>query len=173
MSTWMQTRSGIEFEPLNPRLVQIRIEDIAHALSYICRWGGHLTRFYSVGQHSIHVSDILPDKLKLKGLLHDAQEAYIGDCVKPLKVSLKDYQKIENRLWLAICERFDIDPEFDQQIKDADNTMLCSERRDLGVPGARVCKAEKAFTPSKFKIPEMSMKKVEAKFLSEFERLTK
>ena len=36
---------------LNPQL--IRIEDIAHALSMICRGNGHVKTFWSVGQHCI------------------------------------------------------------------------------------------------------------------------
>jgi len=53
---WIQTFSGLQFWPLDPRPDEINIEDIAHALSLQCRFGGHCNRFYSVADHSIHVS---------------------------------------------------------------------------------------------------------------------
>ena len=40
------------FDPLQPNAELIDIEDIAHALSMLCRANGHFRSFYSVGQHS-------------------------------------------------------------------------------------------------------------------------
>ena len=50
----IKTYSGIMFDPLNPREELIRIGDIAHALSMLCRANGHFKSFYSVGQHCIN-----------------------------------------------------------------------------------------------------------------------
>lgn len=55
---WMQTYGGMKFWPLDPDPDRIIIEDIAHALSNICRYGGHARKFYSVAEHSIHVSNV-------------------------------------------------------------------------------------------------------------------
>lgn len=83
--TWMETNSGRRLDLLNPDPDQIEIDDIAHHLGILPRFNG-ATRFpYSVAQHSLYVSMLVPDHLKLPALLHDAHEAYIGDLSTPLK----------------------------------------------------------------------------------------
>lgn len=47
------TYTGIQFDPLHPDPETIRIQDIAHALSLLCRGNGHVKTFYSVGQHCL------------------------------------------------------------------------------------------------------------------------
>src|SRR5574342_1090607 len=79
------TYTGRLFWPLSPRLEDINILDICHALSNQTRFTGHTREFYSVAQHSCLVSDLLPEKFKLDGLLHDASEAYLMDLARPVK----------------------------------------------------------------------------------------
>lgn len=55
---WMQTFTGRQFWPMDPRPEDLDILDIAHALSLLCRFGGHCQRFYSVAEHSVHVSTL-------------------------------------------------------------------------------------------------------------------
>src|SRR5579872_2947230 len=86
---WIQTASGLEFPLFEPRLDAINIEDIAHGLSMICRFTGQCARFYSVAEHSVHVSHLVPREDAAWGLLHDAAEAYLGDVASPLKKHLK------------------------------------------------------------------------------------
>lgn len=50
---WMQTYTGRAFWPLDPRVDEIDIDDIAHSLSMQCRYAGHCLRFYSVAEHSV------------------------------------------------------------------------------------------------------------------------
>ena len=78
--------SGIVIDPFDPCPGLIRIADIAHALSMLCRFNGHCRHFYSVAEHSVRVAARCPKGLRLEGLLHDAVEAYLGD-VKPLSLS--------------------------------------------------------------------------------------
>jgi hypothetical protein len=130
LGDWMQTRSGCQFYPLDPRPEDICIQDIAHALSQLCRFGGHCVEFYSVAQHCVMVASILPPELRLAGLLHDATEAYLVDIPRPLKIALPDYQRIEDALHTIIGEKFGVRFD-DPRIKSADNIALVTEARDL------------------------------------------
>ena len=125
------TRSGRQVNLLDPQYSQIDIGDIAHGLAYQCRFNGQTSRFYSIAQHSLMVASILPDHLKMAGLLHDAAEAYVGDVVQPLKVLLPDYQAIENRFAQAIGLRFNVDLDHHPEVKQADLIALATEKRDL------------------------------------------
>lgn len=139
---WIQTASGRRFWPLDPRPDEVHLEDIAHALAHLCRFCGHVRAFYSVAQHSVHVSRLVPPDLALHGLLHDAAEAYAGDVTLPLKLGLRGsttaYDAIEDALELAIEARFglrELSTEERAAIKTADRRALSTERRDLMDPG--------------------------------------
>ncbi len=130
--SWIQTYTGKKFDFANPSLEDIDIRDIAHALSLICRFTGHCNEFYSVGQHSLLVSRILtPGEDAFCGLMHDATEAYISDLNTPLKRRLPDYQLLEKQIWKLIALKFNIPEEIPQTVKDADNILLFTERRDI------------------------------------------
>lgn len=82
--------TGRLITPFTPRIDQIDIKDIAHALSMTCRFGGHCKHFYSVAEHSVHVADYMEQQrceptMVLRALLHDASEAYLGDIPSPMK----------------------------------------------------------------------------------------
>lgn len=131
---WMITASGRRFYPVAPHAADVCIEDVAHTLSNICRFGGHTSRFYSVAQHSVMVSKHVPGPLAIYGLLHDAPEAYVGDMIRPLKEQVPQFAKIEEAVWRAVLQRFDLahpTPALWQYVKDADNKALVTERRDL------------------------------------------
>ena len=130
----MQLASGMPFYPLDPRPDEIDINDIAHALSNICRFGGHCKSFYSVAAHSLLVSTLVPQELKLTALLHDATEAYIGDMISPLKHVVPDFKSIERSVWLAIAARFGLPSYLPSAIHDADIMALAIERRDVVGP---------------------------------------
>jgi len=48
--------SGVLFDYGAPEKCEVKIEDIAAALSKVCRFAGHIHRFYSVAQHAVNVS---------------------------------------------------------------------------------------------------------------------
>ena len=130
--SWIMTFSGKRFYPLAPRIEDIDIVDIAHALSNICRFTGHVRSFYSVAQHSVLCAQYAPDRLKLALLLHDASEAYLCDVARPVKHApgMAPYRAAEQHLQTLIGQRFGVSFE-DSIIHDIDNRMLMTERRDL------------------------------------------
>lgn len=120
----IRTFSGIYINVFKPDLNDILIEDIAHALSMQCRFGGHTQDFYSVAEHSIWVSNQVSKEFKLEALLHDASEAYLVDIPKPIKRGLDDYNQVEEILMSSIAEKFNINFPFNKNIKVADNSAL-------------------------------------------------
>ncbi len=129
------TVTGRYFDFLNPTESNFNIQDISHALSNMCRFAGHVREFYSVGQHSVIVSQIVPKNLAMWGLLHDASEAFMCDIAKPLKNLLPDYQKIEKRVESAIFQKFNLGKkmpvEVKKEVKYADMVLLATEKRDV------------------------------------------
>lgn len=103
------TRREIDINNVHESMICER--DIAHALSNICRFGGHTIEHYSVAEHSILVAALAPEDFKLEALLHDAAEAYVGDVIKPLKNLLGNtYSDIEDRFMTAISKKFNLNP---------------------------------------------------------------
>ncbi|WP_065259009.1 phosphohydrolase [Pseudomonas bananamidigenes] len=129
--TWILTHSGRRFNLVNPTAAMISPLDISHALSNLCRFNGHTRTHYSVAQHSLTVSSLVPDQYKLVALLHDATEAYIGDMTRPLKALMPGFRMAEETIWRAICDRFNLDPVLPECVIRADLVALATERRDL------------------------------------------
>lgn len=130
---WMETYTGKKFHILKPKLQDIDIKDIAHSLALQCRFGGHCKVFYSVAEHSVRVSDILPEELKLAGLLHDAAEAYVGDVVRGMKENMTSFKKIEKNILELIFIKFKVPTKLieDKRVKEADDVLVATEGRDI------------------------------------------
>lgn len=128
-SEWIITDSGRRFYPLNPDLRNIKIADIAHALSHQCRFSGHTKEFYSVADHCLRVAYECSDDNKLWALLHDASEAYLVDLPRPIKntVSMANYLVHEQALMNAICEKFGLSYEMPDEVREADWLLCCTE----------------------------------------------
>lgn len=125
------TSSGDYFSFINPDAYHFEIETIAHALSHLCRFTGHTAEFYSVAQHSVLVSNLLPREIQLAGLLHDATEAFVGDMTKPLKDMFPEFRRIEKNIENAICRQYGIPCPLPHEVKQADLILLATEQRDL------------------------------------------
>lgn len=128
---YMTTFTGIQFRHDAPTVDMVRIEDIAHALSMICHWGGHSREFFSVAQHSVLVSRICPPELAFWGLHHDDAEAYYGDMVRPLKVLLPAFKEYETRGLRVIAAKFNLPWPEPPELKLYDNRALAIESASL------------------------------------------
>jgi len=132
MAQYSPTHSGRRVVFDKPNSEMIDIDDIAHALSMICRFGGHSPRHYSVAEHCLLVASLVSDEYRLAALLHDASEAYVGDMVSPLKHldSMEPYRALEDVIHGLIEAKFDV--QFNSQaIKEADMKALYIEGRSF------------------------------------------
>lgn len=169
---WIQTYTGKKFYPLNPRMEDICIEDIAHALSMLCRFTGHSKFFYSVAEHCVLVSYFCDSKDSLAGLLHDASEGLgLNDISSPIKRSkiFEGYRNAEDHLQRMIYKKFGL-PEIEPlSVKLADKRILCTEAKDC--LGTLHKDWKNAFEPLPIKIMGLNPKEAEALFLKRFEEL--
>ena len=128
----MNTYTGKRFEPLKMTPEDVSLRDIAHALSLLCRGGGHMKYFYTVGLHSLNcareaASRGWSDRLVLACLLHDASECYMSDVPSPFKKTLPEYQEQEAYLLHLIYEKFlgsDLTAQEQAQLEEIDHVML-------------------------------------------------
>lgn len=131
----ISTINGIDFNPTEPCNDDIMIEDIAHALSYLCRANGHFKSFYSIAQHCVNCviearSRGYSKKVCLACLLHDASEAYISDITRPVKRQLDGYMRFEEKLQSVIFDKFRIGELTEEEkncVKSVDDCMLYHE----------------------------------------------
>jgi len=128
---WIQTASGRQFWPLDPRPDEVCIEDIAHALSNQCRYGGHTKRFYSVAEHCCILAAYAPEALRFTALMHDAAEAYLVDVPRPIKKSLVIYYDLEREIEIAIANRFGLMWPWHPDVMVLDTRILTDERQQL------------------------------------------
>ncbi len=141
------------------------IETTTH--TYLCEgFGAH----NSVAEHSVRISDVLPQDLKLWGLLHDAAEAYIGDMIRPVKSKADWFNECEDKLLEVIAQHFKLPWPIPKEIWEADDRMLVTEVRDILAepPVAWNLSAEPYF----FKIDPLSPEEAERWFLSQYRKLT-
>lgn len=129
--TWIRTFTGRQFWPLAPRAKDVSILDIAHSLAINNRYTGHTRVPFSVAQHCCLVSDILPQPLKLCGLMHDGSEGYLADIATPVKIQLSEYGPAEERLMHVLAEVFEFEWPMPPEVKEADRRLLVTEQRDL------------------------------------------
>lgn len=168
---WIATQSGLPFWPMDPRPEDVRIDDIAHALSHLCRFAGHTREFYSVAQHSVLVSILCDPQDALWGLLHDATEAYLCDLASPVKRTplLGGYRVLEAHVQMAVAQSFGLPLRIPASVKAADAVLLRTEQRDL-------MRMPAGWTQSSASVPHrivpQAPQEAKARFLARFDELT-
>jgi hypothetical protein len=163
--------SGAIFDLGNPEASEIKIEDIAHGLAHTCRFAGQCKAFYSVAEHSVLVSEIVP-QAGLAALLHDGAEAFVGDMSRPLKQLLPEYTKIEKKIERAIFRRFGIEWPAPSEVKTADYSVMAAEQVTLMPPGTNEWLSAAKILPAKVEIRCLDPKAAKTLFLDRYAKLT-
>lgn len=132
--SWIPTFSGRAFDVVDPSSRDISIRDIAHSLSMQCRFGGHCQRYYSLAEHSLHLSRLVDEKLALCALLHEASHAYVQDVIVPLRPLLGGYQELTRRISAMVAKRFRLPSVLPEAIRKADQRLLATEIEYLLLP---------------------------------------
>lgn len=177
IGNWMQTYTGKAFYPLDPRPEDIDVRDIAHALSNICRYGGHVQQFYSVAEHCVLMSRALrreghSREVQLAALLHDATEAYVGDMIRPLKRMLPAYSEAEGKVAAALEEWSGINLVItDPAVHDADMRICVNEKNELMWPAPQPWDTDD-LDPLPVTVYCWMPLKAERKYLDRFQELT-
>lgn len=174
--SYILTYKKHQFYPLDPRIEDIDIEDIAHSLSLLCRANGHFKHFYSVGLHSLNCANEAlargySSRVALGCLLHDGSEAYLADITRPVKKHLTAYLDYEDVLQSKIFEKWlgGITEDEHKLIFEIDDAILHREFKELF--GEAIFEVE----PKLISEPEVNYIEpsiVENEFLQHFANLT-
>lgn len=168
---YISTYSGRQINLLDPQPDQFCIEDIAHALSMQCRFAGNCSSFYSVAQHCVIVSTLVPEEYALPALAHDFGEL-IGDIASPIKALVPQIKEIEDRIMEAIAIRFGISFDHYDVIKHADLVAMATEKRDLMKNSPEPWDILKGIEPAPFRIFPMPQPAAKRALLQRFNELT-
>jgi hypothetical protein len=133
---WIATLSGARFYIKEMNLCDIPIDDIAHALSMNCRYNGHISRHYSVAEHSVLLANLLSLKgasreVQFQGLMHDISEAFIPDIPRPFKAWIEGFTEYEDTLLKEASIHFDFAYPFDPRVKFLDRNIVRTEAEGL------------------------------------------
>jgi len=163
--------SGHWFDFLDPWNSGFTIEDIAQGLSNICRYSGQCSKFYSVAEHSLHVSEVASE-YKREALMHDAAEAFLGDVTRPLKQLLPQFKKIEKNVEKAIFARFALDHSSLVALKSIDLSVLAAEQEQMMPAGTDYWTKDSGISPAKISIAFLSPNEGRLQFLRRFAELS-
>jgi hypothetical protein len=152
----IRTISGQYVNVFEPNPDTLLIEDIAHALSNQCRFGGHLPRFYSVAQHSLLCYLIAKEEDKYDALMHDASEAYLLDFPKPIKLEIAQYNEIEHNLMMILSKKFNFNYPKSNEVEKVDHYLLEWEWNSIMLEGSE--NADLSFPPINSLTPEEARK---------------
>jgi hypothetical protein len=162
--------SGAEFDFRNPQASPFTIEDIAHGLSMLCRYAGQCRIFYSVAEHCLLVSDMVPEHA-FAALMHDAAEAFVGDITRPLKQMLPQFKNVEHLVEEAIFLRFGVPRPMPAAVKQTDLAVLAAEQEQLMPPDTNRWAVVAGIVPAPIHVRGLAPREAEQAFLERFAEL--
>lgn len=105
----------------------ISIDVIANSLSKLCRYTGNPRVFYSVAEHSVHLSHVVPKHLRRAAMLHDAPEEWVADLPHPVKVQCPQYSAVEKPVQNRICSFYGVTEEELRELEHYDRNICGDE----------------------------------------------
>lgn len=122
---------GGYFNLLEPETTPVSIEAIANGLGNTCRFAGQCEGYYSVAEHSVWASYMVAPGFEYEALMHDSSEGLIHDITKPLKLTLSDYQKVEQRVETAFAAQYGFTVPMPDPVRTVDLRMLATEQMQI------------------------------------------
>jgi hypothetical protein len=170
MTARICTRRGVLIDLFDPPPSAFDIGTVAHALAQKCRWGGQAARFYSIAQHCVLTSWLVPDEVALQGLLHELDEVFLPDVPGPLKHLpwAAEWRALCDRHMRAGCAWHGLPYPFDERVHLADELLLSTEARDIMSIADPVAEWGVRWAPLPCRIEPWDMLYSEAKFLSRY-----
>lgn len=159
--------SGAELDFTDPTASPFTIGDIAHGLSMLCRYAGQCRQFYSVAEHCLLVSEVVPEHA-FAALMHDAAEAFVGDITRPLKQMLPQFKVIERQVEEAIALRFGVPRPIPAAVKRADLAVLAAEQAQLMPANTNLWAIEAGVRPASIQVRGLSPEEAKVAFLERF-----
>lgn len=169
--TFIQTYTGRVFFPLEPHVADVHPLDIAHSLSMLCRYNGHVDKFYSVAEHCVILSHMVDRENAPWALLHDAAEAYIGDMSWPLKEKMPDFKLVESGIMSVLCTKFGLDPIQPDQVTEYDRRIVVDESAALMRPALIPWPALEGIAPLNVWIQGWSPERAKVEYELRFKQL--
>jgi len=136
MTPFIQTFTGKVVNPLDLKVEDIEILDIAHHLAIQNRFVGALKKPVSIAQHSVYVHRLcIGTAWEREALFHDATETFLGDVTKWVKQSpeMAPYRELEHKASLVINKALFL-KEYTEEgpVGTADRLMVRFEMLKLG-----------------------------------------
>lgn len=155
-----------------PDFTGLEIEDIAIPLSRIVRFAGNSKFPYTVAQHCLHVSKLVPENFAYDALMHDAEEAYTSDIPAPIKklIGRDAIVRALAPLRRALAERFGLAYPEPPIVKHYDLVALATEIRDLR---PNHCPASRLPKPDPRPIVPLAPREACTRFIQRFHELKK
>lgn len=143
--TWIQSLEGRQVFPRSLQVDQVgSINELAHALAGKNRFTCQTRQRYSVAQHCVIGSHLLPSAFAGAFLLHELSEVYLPDIAGPLKPfvrvqlsegGLVSWEELERQHTTTILKALglsSLEPlVYSPEVKRVDLEMLAAEKRDL------------------------------------------
>ena len=187
---WLESVSGVPFWPLDLREGdRMPLVDLASALANLCRYGGHVWPLYSVAQHSVLVAEYVerqiraarwwfpdPARVVLAALLHDLTEGLgLVDLPRPVKYAMPQYLEAEARAeaWVRFRWALDLPSTAWELIKQGDDAMLATEKRDLKPHGKRDWRLAREAVPAPYRVTPWTPEQARARFLWKWWQVTR
>lgn len=172
---WIATYSGRRLSLSDPQSDQICYEDICRGLSHQPRFTGQTEFHWSVAAHTIlchaaylqHCADTsmpIDEDIRCGILLHDAQEAYLGDDTSPKKQLNLCCTEHEQQLQNVILNKYGITLTTNEWtiIKGIDNGVKHAEAKAL-MPNVNLADWPKPFYLTPVRLAGLTFRVVEYK----------